>query len=103
MYAIRSYYGLDKLVSGGASLNEEICRFLININIPTYQGYGLTESSPVICTNYPGMNKIGSSGKVIPNMEVKIEDEELLAKGVITSYSIHYTKLYEASHLSYTC
>ncbi len=80
---LREIFGgrLDKLVSGGASLNEEICRFLININIPTYQGYGLTESSPVICTNYPGMNKIGSSGKVIPNMEVKIEDEELLAKG----------------------
>jgi long-chain acyl-CoA synthetase len=80
---LREIFGgrLDKLVSGGASLNEEICRFLININIPTYQGYGLTESSPVICTNYPGMNKIGSSGKVIPNMEVKIEDNELLARG----------------------
>ncbi len=80
---LREIFGgrLDKLVSGGASLNEEICRFLININIPTYQGYGLTESSPVICTNYPGINKIGSSGKAIPNMEVKIEDEELLARG----------------------
>lgn len=80
---LRAIFGsrLDKLVSGGASLNEEICRFLINIGIPTYQGYGLTESSPVICTNYPGANKIGSSGKALPNIEVKIVNDELLARG----------------------
>lgn len=79
---LREIFGgrLNKLVSGGASLNEEICRFFWNMGVPIYQGYGLTESSPVICTNYPGKNKIGSSGLALPNVEVKIIDEELLAR-----------------------
>ncbi len=80
---LRDIFGgkVAKLVSGGAALNKEIYQFFINIGIPIYQGYGLTESSPVISTNYPGSNKIGSSGKVLPSVEVKIKDDELLARG----------------------
>jgi long-chain acyl-CoA synthetase len=80
---LRAIFGsrISKLVSGGAPLNKEIAQFFVNIGIPIYQGYGLTESSPVISTNYPKNNKIGSSGKVMPSVEVKIENGELLARG----------------------
>ena len=80
---LREVFGgrIIRLVSGGAPLNKQIAQFFINIGIPIYQGYGLTESSPVISTNYPGFNKIGSSGKAIPSVEVKIENGELLARG----------------------
>jgi long-chain acyl-CoA synthetase len=81
---LRDIFGgrISKLVSGGAPLNKEITQFFQNINIPIFQGYGLTESSPVISTNYPGENKIGSSGKAIPSVNVKISKEgELLARG----------------------
>ena len=80
---LRAIFGsrVTKLVSGGAALNKEIYQFFINIGIPIYQGYGLTESSPVISTNYPGSSKVGSSGKVLPNVEVKIQGEELLTRG----------------------
>ncbi|MCP4971080.1 MAG: AMP-binding protein [Arcobacter sp.] len=80
---LRDIFGskITKLVSGGALLNKQICQFFTNIGIPIYQGYGLTESSPVISTNLPNNNKIGSSGKAIPSVEVKIEKGELLARG----------------------
>lgn len=73
---------LNKLVSGGAPLSKEIAQFFVNIGVPIYQGYGLTEFSPVISTNYPAENKIGSCGKVIPSARIKIaENKELLVKG----------------------
>jgi len=81
---LRDIFGsrISKLVSGGAPLNKEIAQFFLNIGVPIYQGYGLTESSPVISTNYPGFNKIGSSGKALPSVEVKItEEKELIARG----------------------
>ncbi|WP_072681929.1 long-chain fatty acid--CoA ligase [Arcobacter sp. LA11] len=81
---LRDIFGgrITKLVSGGAPLNKEIAQFFLNIGIPIYQGYGLTESSPVITTNIPGANKVGSSGRPIPSVEVKItNDGELLARG----------------------
>lgn len=81
---LREVFGgrISKLVSGGAPLDKNIARFFINIGIPLYQGYGLTESSPVISTNYPEHNKIGSSGKALGNVEVKISNSgELLARG----------------------
>ena len=73
---------LNKLVSGGAPLSKEIAQFFVNIGVPIYQGYGLTEFSSVISTNYPSENKIGSCGKVIPSARIKIaENKELLVKG----------------------
>ena len=73
---------VDKLISGGAPLSKEIAIFFVNIGIPVYQGYGLTEFSPVISTNYPNANKVGSCGKVLPSAEIKInEEKELLVKG----------------------
>jgi long-chain acyl-CoA synthetase len=73
---------LEKLVSGGAPLSKEIAQFFVNIGVPVYQGYGLTEFSPVISTNYPNANKVGSCGKVIPSAKIKIlENNELLVRG----------------------
>ena len=73
---------VDKLVSGGAPLSKEIAQFFVNIGVPVYQGYGMTEFSPVISTNYPFANKVGSCGKVIPSARIKInENNELLVRG----------------------
>ncbi len=70
------------MISGGAPLSKNINKFFLNIGLPLYQGYGLTETSPVISVNHPNASKFGSSGKIIPNIEVKIaEDNEILVKG----------------------
>lgn len=69
-------------VSGGGTLNEEIARFFWALDIPIYEGYGLTETSPIVTANPMTRGKAGSVGKVLPNLEVKIaEDGEILVKG----------------------
>jgi long-chain acyl-CoA synthetase len=82
---LRDIFGsrLERLISGGAPLSKEIAQFFVNIGVPVYQGYGLTEFSPVISTNYPDANKVGSCGKVIPSAKIKInENKELLVRGL---------------------
>ncbi|MBL6785060.1 MAG: long-chain fatty acid--CoA ligase [Rickettsiales bacterium] len=77
------------MITGGAPLTADIYKFFINIGLPLYQGYGLTETSPVISVNYPNAVKFGSSGKVLPSVKVKINtDGEILVKGpnVMHSY-----------------
>ena len=81
---LREIFGskLEKLISGGAPLSKEIAQFFVNIGVPIYQGYGLTEFSPVISTNYPFANKVGSCGKIIPSAQIRIdENQELLVRG----------------------
>lgn len=73
---------LRMMISGGAPLADDLYRFFLNIGIPLYQGYGLTEASPVICANAPGENKVGTCGKHFAHTEVKIDkDGELFARG----------------------
>ncbi|MEN8198474.1 MAG: AMP-dependent synthetase/ligase [Thermodesulfobacteriota bacterium] len=73
---------LRMMISGGAPLASDLYRFFLNIGIPLYQGYGLTETSPVICANAPGANRVGTCGKQFPRVEVKIDREgELFARG----------------------
>lgn len=68
--------------AGGAPLAPELAEFFWSINLPVYQGYGLTETSPVVSANSPKMNKIGTVGRPIPHVEVKIAgDGEILVKG----------------------
>ncbi len=72
---------LRLVFSGGAPLSKELAEFFWAVGVPIYQGYGLTETSPVLTSNYPG-HRMGSAGKPIPNVELRIaEDGEILAKG----------------------
>ncbi|HDS07962.1 MAG TPA: long-chain fatty acid--CoA ligase [Bacteroides sp.] len=63
-------------IGGGALLDIELQRFFYAIGIPMYQGYGLTEASPMISINSPEKHKLGSSGSIPENLEIKICDEE---------------------------
>jgi len=69
-------------VSGGAPLGREIATWFADIGIRIHEGYGLTETSPVIALNDPINHRLGTVGKPLPNVEVKLAaDGELLARG----------------------
>lgn len=70
------------LVSGGAALPEDLARIYIGAGIPIVQGYGLTETSPVITTSRIDDNRVGTVGTAIPNVEIRIaEDGEVEVRG----------------------
>jgi long-chain acyl-CoA synthetase len=72
------------IASGGAALQERLARVFTAAQLPILQGYGLTETSPVLAVNnyYEKGNKYGCVGKVLENVQLKIaEDGEILAKG----------------------
>lgn len=75
---IRDGFGgrLKFFVGGGALLDIELQRFFYAIGTPMYQGYGLTEAAPVISSNHPKEHKLGTSGKPVKNLEVKILDDK---------------------------
>lgn len=75
---IRDGYGgeLDYFIGGGALLDIELQRFFYALGIPMYQGYGLSEASPVISSNSTSRHKLGSSGVLVNNMDLKICDDE---------------------------
>ena len=73
---------LKAFVSGGGALDKKIGEFLNSIGLPTLQGYGLTETSPVVSCNIPGKIKIETVGPPFKTNKVKIaEDGEILVKG----------------------
>ncbi len=68
--------------SGGAALPSHVAEFFWQEGVPLVQGYGLTESSPVITTATPIHNKIGTVGRAVEDVEVKIADDgEILTRG----------------------
>lgn len=69
-------------LSGGAPLGRDIAEFFWGAGIPIYEGYGLSETSPVISVNSPGHAKLGTVGRAVRDVTVRIaEDGEILAKG----------------------
>lgn len=98
---VRQIFGNNLMycVGGGALLDISQQRFFYSLGIPIYQGYGLTEATPIISANTPRTHKLGSSGKVLPSIECRIlksdgteaktgEKGEIVIKGenVMTGY-----------------
>ena len=88
--------------SGGAALSREVAEFIDAFGIVVYEGYGLTETSPVVATNYPGARKIGTVGPVIPGVRVVIDpgqshgasEDSIAAEGEIIVYGPNVMKGY---------
>lgn len=84
---------LKTICSGGAYLNPEYVEKFAEYGITILQGYGMTECSPVISNNLEWDNRVGSVGKLLPNCEAKIVDEEIWVKG--SSVMMGYYKMPE--------
>jgi long-chain acyl-CoA synthetase len=81
---IRKRFGgkLKYFISGGAPLDKSINEFMWAIGIPTFEGYGLTETSPAVTLNSPWKVRFGSVGTPLPGTEVKLaDDDELMIRG----------------------
>jgi len=82
---VRKIFGesIRYCVGGGALLDIRQQVFFYSLGVPVYQGYGLSEATPIISANTPEVHKLGTSGKVIPNIEVKIikSDESEAVQG----------------------
>jgi long-chain acyl-CoA synthetase len=81
---IRDAFGgrVKSYISGGAPLGIDTGNWFASIGISVLEGYGLTETSPVIAINTPAVHRMGSVGRPLPNVECRLApDDELLAKG----------------------
>jgi long-chain acyl-CoA synthetase len=90
---IRSRLGgrLRFMISGSAPLGKDLAEFFFAMGLPVYEGYGLTETSPVVSVNYPGAVKLGTVGPALPGVELKLgesgtgvqggEGREILVRG----------------------
>jgi len=81
---IREAFGgrIETFISGGAPLGVDTGNWFASVGISVLEGYGLTETSPVIAINTPGVHRMGSVGKPLPNVECKLApDDELLVRG----------------------
>ncbi len=72
---VRARFGgrLKYAFSGGAALSREVAEFIDSLGVVVYEGYGLTETSPIATANIPGARKIGSVGRPIPGVRVEID------------------------------
>lgn len=76
-------------ISGGAPLGARLGHFFRGVGVTIYEGYGLTETSPAACANRPGAIRIGSVGRPLPGVNIRIDDDdEILIAGelVFTGY-----------------
>jgi len=72
----------EEFISGGAPLGRELAEWYADIGISIHEGYGLTETSPVIAVNTPAAHKLGTVGKPLANVEVMLADDgEVLVRG----------------------
>ncbi|MGC2181660.1 MAG: long-chain fatty acid--CoA ligase [Terriglobales bacterium] len=73
---------IEVFIAGGAPLGRELAEWYAAIGVRIHEGYGLTETSPVIAVNTPRAHKMGTVGRPLPNVEVRIaEDGEILVRG----------------------
>ncbi len=87
-------------ISGGAPLPQKIAEFFYGTGYPVYEGYGLTETSPVLAVNYPGHLKFGTVGPVLEGVKVRIaEDGEIMAQG--PNIALGYYKNPEATRKAF--
>jgi long-chain acyl-CoA synthetase len=72
---VRARFGgrLKYAISGGAALSPSVAEFIDAIGIAVYEGYGLTETSPIVSVNIPGARKVGSVGQPVPGVRVQID------------------------------
>ena len=75
---VRESFGgeLRFFIGGGALLDKDLQKFYVGVGMPMYQGYGLSEATPVISSNGPDLYRFGSSGKLVKPIELKICDNE---------------------------
>ena len=71
---VRETLGTPVFISGGAALDPAVAKGLLELGIEVYQGYGITETSPVISAEHPGMRQLGTVGPPIPHVEVCIHE-----------------------------
>ena len=64
---------LEFAISGAAALPREVAEMVDGLGIPVYEGYGLTEASPIVSANVPGHRKLGSVGRPLPDVRVEID------------------------------
>jgi long-chain acyl-CoA synthetase len=92
---VRARFGgkLKYAFSGGAAISTEVAEFIDSLGIMVYEGYGLTETSPIATANWPNNRKIGSVGKAIPGVKIKIsEDGEIVVYGPNVMKGYHNRK-----------
>jgi long-chain acyl-CoA synthetase len=72
---VRAKFGgrLKYAFSGGAAISREVAEFIDSLGITVYEGYGLTETSPIATGNWPGERRIGSVGRAIPGVRIEID------------------------------
>ncbi len=92
---VRARFGgrLKYAFSGGAAISTEVAEFIDGLGITVYEGYGLTETSPISTANWPNNRRIGSVGKAIPGVRIEISPEhEIIVHGPNVMLGYHNRK-----------
>ena len=97
---VRARFGgrLKYAISASATLSLEVAEFIDGLGIDVYEGYGLTETSPVVAANRPGARKLGSIGRAIPGVTIRIDETRgaVPGQGEIVVYGPNVMKGYHA-------
>ncbi len=97
---IRARFGgrLKYVLSGSAALSLDVAEFIDGVGLEVYEGYGLTEASPVVTANYPGARKLGSVGRPLPGVTIRIDETQsnVPGQGEIVVYGPNVMKGYHA-------